>query len=424
MTNNNLSSKLIIFDVGTYGHHSSYFKYLLTYYYEQNLSQTLDIVVSPKFIKNHNDVVQLVNIYKLENVRFIPITEAEEDQLKIARENLGLDMIRFLGNNQNDTSYATLELKLFNHYAEKTQASQSMIMYLDDQRMLVASQMNFFCPFSGIYFTPRFHYKVDNNQFDAKIEKTNQLRQKMIIKRFLDHPQLHNLFCLDTFAVQEIKSKFKTDKISYLPDPVSKKYQEIDNKVLRKKYQISQEKVIFLLFGSLSERKGMNQLLKSILLLSDQECQQICLILAGKINNLETQNVELLQERINYVQDKKPIQLIQDNQFIPDAKLSEYFQLTDIVLITYPRHVGMSGVLLLASAYEKPVLASNYGLVGKLVNNHHLGITINATNPEEIANGIKNYLNNSKTINFETISAQQFSQEHSPEKFSNILLQN
>ena len=81
------------------------------------------------------DVVQLVNIYKLENVRFIPMTEADEDKLTIARENLGLDMIRFLGNNQNDTSYATLELKLFHHYAETTQASQSMIMYLDDQRM-------------------------------------------------------------------------------------------------------------------------------------------------------------------------------------------------------------------------------------------------------------------------------------------------
>ena len=113
--------------------------------------------------------------------------------------------------------------------------------------------------------------------------------------------------------------------------------------------------------------------------------------------------------------------MIQDNQFIPDAKLSEYFPLTDIVLITYPRHVGMSGILLLASAYEKPILASNYGLVGKLVNKYHFGLTIDATNPEEIANGIRKYLNNRKTINFQPISAQQFSQEHSPEKFSNCL---
>ena len=75
--------------------------------------------------------------------------------------------------------------------------------------------MDFFCQFSGIYCTPRFHYKVDNNQLDAKIDKIHQLRQKMIIKRFLDHPQLNHLFCLDPFAVEEIQSKFKTDKISY-----------------------------------------------------------------------------------------------------------------------------------------------------------------------------------------------------------------
>jgi glycosyltransferase involved in cell wall biosynthesis len=84
----------------------------------------------------------------------------------------------------------------------------------------------------------------------------------------------------------------------------------------------------------------------------------------------------------------QPIQIVECYDFVRDEDVSGYFELADIVLAPYQRHVGMSGILLLAAAAGKPVLSSNYGLMGELVRRYHLGLTVNSTILSEITEGL------------------------------------
>src|SRR5689334_22236304 len=62
-----------------------------------------------------------------------------------------------------------------------------------------------------------------------------------------------------------------------------------------------------------------------------------------------------------------------EDRRLEHAELEMLVDQTDIVLAPYQRFVGSSGVLLWAAWAARPVLAQDFGLVGRLVRDHHLG---------------------------------------------------
>jgi len=57
----------MLFDLAMGGHHPSYIRHLVEYWRNQNLVGSLFIVVFPKFLQNHADVVSL----PWESVKFV-----------------------------------------------------------------------------------------------------------------------------------------------------------------------------------------------------------------------------------------------------------------------------------------------------------------------------------------------------------------
>lgn len=62
------------------------------------------------------------------------------------------------------------------------------------------------------------------------------------------------------------------------------------------------------------------------------------------------------------------------DRYVSDAEEALCFCSADVVLLPYIRHFGSSGVLSLAAGAGKTVIASDDGLVGKRVKEHHLGL--------------------------------------------------
>jgi glycosyltransferase involved in cell wall biosynthesis len=409
--------KLMLFDLGIYGHHSSYIRCLLDYCFSYSLDIYLDVVISRHFQEAHYNVVQLASAH--ETINFIPITQAEQEEFDRAKSKLRVKF-RDLLNSQQINSGFELEFSLFCQYAEQLQATHAIILYLDDGRIMTAAKTQFPCPFSGIYFTPQFHYPQFPDYPADDIKQAYYLQQKLIIARFLRHSQLRSLFCLDPFATEQIQGKYKSDRIVYLPDPLRvPKVDKIQSETLRTSLKIEPNRKVFLLFGSLGNRKGIYQVLKAILLLPSEVCQQICLLLVGKIE--PHADPELLKARVSWVREAQPVQIIEHYQFVPDSEILSYFQLADIVLVTYPRHAGMSGILFLAATAGKPVLSSNFGLIGQMTRRHQLGITVDATAPEAIAEGLKLCLQASSEELCDRTKMQRLIEQHSPEKFAEIL---
>ncbi|NJN73985.1 MAG: glycosyltransferase [Limnothrix sp. RL_2_0] len=118
---------------------------------------------------------------------------------------------------------------------------------------------------------------------------------------------------------------------------------------------------------------------------------------------------------------KKPLQIITRYEFIPDSEVHAYFQIADVVLALYLRHIGMSGILLLAAESGTPVLSTDYGLMGEIVRQYKLGATVNSGNPIEIAQKFRQIVSTDLfTDGFNPVVAKQLVEGNSVEKFADI----
>jgi glycosyltransferase involved in cell wall biosynthesis len=92
-----------------------------------------------------------------------------------------------------------------------------------------------------------------------------------------------------------------------------------------------------------------------------------------------------------------------------------------VVLAPYQRHVGMSGILLLAAAAGTPVLSSNYGLMGALVRRHQLGITVDSTSIADIANGLQYCLTQSPATLCDRQRMHAFAQQNQAARYAEVI---
>ncbi len=406
---NNSDRRLMLFDLALGGHHGNYIRYLIDYWCEHNLSGSLDIVVLPQFLEVHADLTKAIAQSRHPKIKLISITEAETKTLNSRKSGLS----RVVRNFQ--------EWDLYCRYASLLQATQSLIMYLDTCEIPLFVGKSSPCLFSGIYFRPTFHYRYfPGYQWSGK-DKLQQIREQLTLWRILQHPKLKTLFCLDPFAIKHIKQFSSQAKVVYLPDPVEIDCIDHPNlRAIKTNLDIEPHRRVFLLFGALDGRKGIYKLLDAVSLLPDELCQQLCLLLVGGTNAVEQAQIEA---QVKTICQHKPIQIIQRYQFISEADVTAYFQLADLVLAPYQKHAGMSGILLLAAAAGKPVLSSNYGLMGEMVRNYQLGHTIDSTIPDEIAKGMTHYL-----LSFDSsgdrAKMKEFCQQHSVEHYTHLIFDN
>jgi glycosyltransferase involved in cell wall biosynthesis len=409
--------RIMLFDLSVRGHHPIYIQHLIKYWRDcpegsakgdRELSGQLYIVVSPRFLVEHSDVVDFAHSYDKGNVRFIAIAPDEEALLNSRKS-------RFKRLSRNFQ-----EWQILCNYAKKLQVSHCLAMYFDTCELPLTLGVKSPCSFSGIYFRPTFHYTELTDYRSSWKERFQQWREKLFLSRILRHPQLENLFCLDNFAVKHL-DKFNTSvKAIPLPDPIEiKTPSELQVSNLKQDLGIEANKKVLLLFGALTTRKGVTQLLDAIATLSPDLSQQICLLLVGE-SNIQSQ----IDARINLICQSQPIQIITRYEFVPEEDVQAYFQIADIVLAPYQRHVGMSGILLQAAAAEKPVLSSDYGLMGEIVRRYQLGVTVDSKMPTEIAKGLTYLLVEDMEKLCDRDKMKAFACQNSAEQFASIIFQN
>jgi glycosyltransferase involved in cell wall biosynthesis len=180
------------------------------------------------------------------------------------------------------------------------------------------------------------------------------------------------------------------------------------------------DRTVFLLFGSLDGRKGIHQLLEALQLMPDALGQRLCLLLVGKIDPADKPQVDA---RMTALAQAQSVQIIVQDTFIPDAAIDAYFRRADVILAPYQRHVGMSAILVRAAGAQKPVLSSSYGLMGELTRRYRLGLAVDSTVPDEIAQGLMRFLSESPLTFCDHASMQQFAIQNSVETFTKTIFQ-
>jgi len=404
-----LNRRILVFDLSIHGHHAAYIKHLIRYWSESELNGELFVVVSPRFFEAHSDVIQLAAAFDSSRVNFIAIGSEEEAVLSSRQSRFG----RVFRNLR--------EWNLLQKYAKVLAATHCLLMYLDTCELPLVLGAKLPCLFSGIYFRPTFHYsRLTGYTADWK-ERLQQWRERLFLSRTLNHPKMRSLFCLDPFVIKYLNPPTSADIVA-LPDPVETTLlKDTDSQAMRNELAIDPDRIVFLLFGSFeAERKGIYQFLAALLLLPDELARKVCLLVAGNAGSEEQIRI---REQIDLVSKRRPVQVITRFEFLSDKLVKQYFQLTDVALALYQRHVGMSGILLLAAAAQKPVLSAGYGLMGELVRRYQLGLTVDSTSVEDIKSGLTRCLLEPTQALGNQNQMQSFAEQNSAQRFAEVIFQ-
>ncbi|BAU11426.1 similar to N-acetylglucosaminyltransferase [Leptolyngbya sp. NIES-3755] len=395
-------NQLILFDLAVGGHHGAYLWNFVSDWKRLNVPASLSLVVAPQFVEQHAEVVDLIRQSADQSIHLFPISAEELANIKRQRSSI---------------ARAFAEWDIFCHYATRLQATQGLLMYFDPFQLPIVFGKRSPCPVSGIYFRPTFHYAEFGNFRPTWKEAIRQWRQKLLLTLSLRSGQLNSLFCIDPYAIDAI-SALSPVKAIHLSDPIKIDHALIEQD-LRSELGIERDRKILLLFGRVSGRKGIHQLLESIQHLDPATCEKICLLIVGEIPASERSGIHA---QIETIAPQTTAQIILDERYVTESEVSAYFQLADIVLAPYQRHVGMSGILLQAAAAQKPVLSSNYGLMGRLTEQYELGLAVQSEDAIAIARGIDQMLNSSIEDLCKLEKMNELTQLNLAEKFSTALI--
>lgn len=176
------------------------------------------------------------------------------------------------------------------------------------------------------------------------------------------------------------------DKIRYVPHGHYMEYAEPATKAESIEYlKLPGDRPVILFFGQIKKVKGVGVLITAMKDVIKEHPDALCVI-AGKVWHDDFSEYQKLIDLYG-LQDN----IRSDIRFIDDDEIKYYFNAADIVALPYLQ-IYQSGVVLLAYAYEKPVVATTEGEFLTVVKNGETGLLVPANNAKELARALNWYL--------------------------------
>lgn len=142
--------------------------------------------------------------------------------------------------------------------------------------------------------------------------------------------------------------------------------------------RISPQKNCILFFGNIRTYKGLEYLIEAIPFIAE-EIPDIKVIIAGEGD---------LSKYRNLINESNKSRLEVYNEFVPDEQVCELFQRAEIVVLPYSKMSGQSGILNIAYAFDKPVVASDVGGFNELIEDGETGYLVPPKDSNVLAKSI------------------------------------
>ena len=239
------------------------------------------------------------------------------------------------------------------------------------------------------------------------------------LRAALRNPHVHALLCLDPFAVEVIKPWAPNKNIVVLPDGIEPGPAAVSGEAVRDAWDVEPGRKLLLLFGALSERKGVHALLAALRKVEKEVAEHACVLLVGAV---EASDRERIQEGLGALKTS-PLQVRLHDAYVDDATMHALLHASDVVLLPYQHHIGSSGVLIRAAAAGKPVLGDAYGMLGALLRERRLGIAVDATNEAALVDGLRRCIIEAPAALFDADEANRFAAENTAEQFGRVIFQ-
>jgi len=272
---------------------------------------------------------------------------------------------------------------------------------------------------SGILFRPSVHYGAIGPYKPSRGERLRDGRKEILYRLMLRNPALERVLSLDPFFPEYARRHYaRGDKVLALPDPANP---PVDCRPAVEASGFAPSgRVSFLLFGYLTERKGPLAVLDALLLLPPEIAARVAVMFAGRV---DPELREQISQRQRDLAEHHPgLWLRIDDRGLEQAELASLVRQSDVVLAPYQRFVGSSGVLLWAAISGRPVLAQEFGLVGRLTRDHRLGVSVNTSDPSHLAHEIARMVECGPSTFIDQPTAASFAAAQTPHRFASLVL--
>jgi glycosyltransferase involved in cell wall biosynthesis len=380
--------RILLFDTILDGHHPDYLLYAIEYFSGR---QDVEVVVvsGDKFRTDVESRRMADQLVWGANVTFVGIPMDQITRLHAT----------------NIYRRSFVEWNLMLDYAVTHQATHALLMYFDYFPLAAWLGKRSPIPVSGISF--RTDFFEDASGFYP-------LLKKWILGRALQSGQIHSLFCLVQSLVPAIRQIAGSARIEPLCDPI--KSYRISSEVraaFRVKHGIPVGKKVYLNFGFLDDRKGMEVFLDGCKQLPPSEHENMCLVLAGPI---APEYLPQIQAAIAGVPSLQVITLF---GYLPAQEVQICFELADVVLMLYQGHTGMSSVLVRGAMAEKAMLGTELGMIGDMIRARGLGMVVDATDALAVGNALR--LIQTEGLDVDAEACQQVAAENSLKTFGDTI---
>jgi len=142
------------------------------------------------------------------------------------------------------------------------------------------------------------------------------------------------------------------------------------------KRTVKEENHLVLFFGRIWEYKGLRYLIEAEPLISEK-VPTVKIVIAGRGEDFRKYQEMMVHKE----------KFIVHNKHIPNEMVAELFRKASIVVLPYIE-ASQSGIVPLAYAFKKPVVATNVGSIPEVVEDGRTGYIVPPKNPEKLAEAI------------------------------------
>ncbi|MEN9656358.1 MAG: hypothetical protein RL311_1339 [Bacteroidota bacterium] len=311
---------------------------------------------------------------------------------------------------------AEIHWEIIQLYAEKYAIHHLILMELDIFQVEIGRNRNIPFTISGIYFRP--YQRIAASSTDSLSErfllKIKLAKKKLALRYMLKNNKLTKVFVFnDTETIALLNKRYKP--VFYLlPDPIFQS--PVDNTIsIRKQYGIASDHKIVLIFGVIDERKNALNIIEALQAMPHSTLSTLTLMVVGTV--AESYKEQLQQA----AQLATGLQTIVIDRFVNNTEMEAIFQQSDLIMVTYIDFYVSSGVLGNAAKYNKPMVGSNYGLIGYQIQAFNMGKVVDPLDVQQLQHAMLTLLNDQ---NFKfTSQANDFVKVNSPEAFVEKLLE-
>ena len=211
-------------------------------------------------------------------------------------------------------------------------------------------------------------------------------------------------------ACDSLRRLYHTQKFAPLPDPLPIVIKQSPRN-LRQQLSLADNQTVYLHFGGLAERKGTLEILKAICLDEAGRLKDSVFIFAGKIDqDIRTRFYQLLP------QAEQRARVIVYDTFCTYQHLYDLCYTADIILMPYQITNLSSGIIGYASFFDKMVVGPSDGLLGQLIRENGLGVTL----PTVDAAALYEFL----CVHHEAIHSRAYAETNTVDKFISAIFDN